>query len=242
MKIINKIEIKHIFISSIIIGFLFSFDSFTINTWFKNSILGAMAVIINIIGHKLIANKKGCTSEYRIWNIKRYGFRKQNKLPKKIFKKKINSIPSGIIFPLILSFLSLGGIKALFIGTNNIKEVVYKRVKRKYEKITEVELAVIATIGTLTSLFIALIFQILNFKGFEHFITMNYLIAIYSLIPLENLDGIKILFGSLPIYLFTLILIIASLVLINITSLILTILLTIIIATIITGTYFYKSY
>ena len=104
------------------------------------------------------------------------------------------------------------------------------------------ELAVIATIGTLTSLFIALIFQILNFKGFEHFITMNYLIAIYSLIPLENLDGIKILFGSLPIYLFTLILIIASLVLINITSLILTILLAIIIATIITGTYFYKSY
>jgi hypothetical protein len=240
IKIIDKIEMKHILISSLIIGFLFSFNIFTISNWFKNSLLGAMAIIVNVLGHKLIANKKGCTSNYRIWNIKRFGFRKENKLPKKIFGKKVNSIYAGIILPLTLSFLSLGGIKALIVGTNDIKETVYKRIKKKYEKLTEVELATIAAIGTLTSLFVALIFQILNLRGFEQFVTMNYLIAIYSLVPLENLDGIKMLFGSIPIYLFTLVLILSALILINITSLFLTIILAGIIATVIALTYFYR--
>ncbi len=214
-KFFKKTEIKHIFISTLIIGFIFSYNNFTIVNWLRLTILAALTLIIGESVRKIIARRKGCETEYQLWQIKKYGITKSAKFPIKIFNKKIKSIYIGIILPLITVFLSIGYIKLMITGTSQAKEVILKRVSKKYARITEFETAIIALAGPMTYILLALIFKSLSLPGFEPFIEMNYLLALYSMIPLSKLDGAKIFFGSLPLYVFSAIFIIVSTILMN---------------------------
>ncbi|MBT3394880.1 hypothetical protein HOA59_01635 [archaeon] len=214
-KFFKKTEIKHMFISTLIIGFIFSYNNFTIVNWLRLTILAALALIIGESIRKIIAKRKGCETEYQLWQIKKYGITKSAKFPIKIFNKRIKSLYIGIVLPLITIFLSIGHIKFMIIGTSQAKEIILKRVGKKYAKITEFETAIIALAGPLTYILLALVFKALSLPGFEQFIEMTYLLALYSMIPLSKLDGAKIFFGSLPLYIFSAIFIIVSTVLIN---------------------------
>ncbi len=240
-KIFDKTEIKHIIIATLVIGFIFSFNQFNLINWLRFSILGAGVILIHEIAHKIVARKKACESHFRLWEIKRYGFFRKSKFPKKILGKKIGGFFAGIFLPIITIFLSLGSIKLFLVGTSEAKEIEHKRIGKKYTKITEFETAIIALAGPLTNLFIALIFQTLALPGFETFIEMNYLMAIYSMIPISQLDGAKIFFGSIFLYIFSIAFIIFSIALLNIIGLIGSLILSSIIAIMLLITYMYKT-
>jgi hypothetical protein len=224
-KIFNWKDIKSLSIASIILGFIFSFrewgyESFSlgvgISNWFRYFLLAFILFSIYLISNKQIAKLHGAKVNFKIWDIHRYWFNKSSKFSRlKLFGLKLgNSFKAGIIFPLLFSILSNGFIKFAAIGYNEIEEVGHKRAGKKFKHLTDFEIARIHLAGPFILLLLTIILS--YFKGFNNIIEVSKLIIIYSFLPFSKLDGAKILFGSIPLYLFGLIFSITSLLLLNI--------------------------
>ena len=41
-----------------------------------------------------------------------------------------------------------------------------------------------------------------QFPGFDKIVTISYTVALFSMLPFSGLDGAKVFFGSLPLYIF----------------------------------------
>jgi hypothetical protein len=226
-KIFDGKEIWSITISALMLGFVFSFrqwgsgPAFELGTGLVNlirlSILSAIALLVYLISHKLIARNYGCGSTFRIWSIKRFWFTKRAKIKNtKIFGIKINSIKIGIILPLLFSFFSNGLLKFCAVGSSEISEIKLARTKRQFKQVTDFEIAIIHFAGPLTLTLLALILNII--PGFSDLVKISYYIAIFAMVPLAGLDGTKIFFGSAPLYLFGITFIIFSIALLILTN------------------------
>ncbi len=217
MKInFSKSEIKHLIVASVVLGFIFSFTEWGTTSfdpvtgvlnWLKTIIISLIALLIHILAHKFIAFKSHAIIEFRTWSIQRYGIRKSSTYPIKTAGFSIPFLPIGIILSLLVIFLSAG--KGIFAAVESfiITDVkTEKRISRRlseysprFIELTETEIALISLIAPIVSTLLAVIF--LN-TPFHKFGLINMYIAIYSMLPFPGLDGIKILFGSIWIYLF----------------------------------------
>ncbi len=217
--IFDKKEVGSLAIAAIILGFVFSFrqwgsgEIFELSTGLINlirlAILSAIALLVYIISHKLIARNYGCDSTFRIWGIKRFWFTKRARIDNsRIFGRKFKSIKLGIILPILVSLLSNGFLKFCAIGSSEISEIKLKRMKRAFKQVTDFEISIIHFAGPLTLTLLALILN--SVPGFSDLVKVSYFIAIYSMLPLAGLDGTKIFFGSAPLYIFGLTFIIFS--------------------------------
>jgi hypothetical protein len=225
---LEKKEILHLFIASLVIGFIFSFrewgpgQTFDVNIGLTNliryTIISILVLLIYITTQKLCALRHGAISNFRIWSFKQYWLSKSSK-----FKKPL---PIGILLPILLSFFSNGHIKFATVGTSEITEI--RRIGKSFKHLTGWETAVIHLAGPLTLSFLSII--LFPLETFSKLIYVSYTIAIFSMIPLSSLDGAKIFFGSPPLYIFGLALIISSIFLISAINPILTIILATIIA------------
>ncbi len=226
---INKLfdwkNIKSLSIASIVLGFIFSFRewgyeyfslSIGISNWFRYFLLSFILFSIYLIANKQIAKLHGADINFKIWDIHRYGFNRSAKFSRlKLFGLKLgNSFKIGIIFPFLFSILSNGIFKFAAIGYSEIEEISHKRAGKKFKHLTDFEIARIHLAGPLTLLFLTIILSYL--KGFSNIIEISKLIIIYSFLPFSKLDGAKILFGSIPLYIFGLAFTITSLLLLNI--------------------------
>ncbi len=224
---------------------------FDISYWLLNFIkifiFVAIALTIHALSHKLIAKRYNCNSEHRIWQVKRIGFRKGAKFPLEVdlailrFKLPlIKSIPLGIIVPLFFTLVSNGRLFFPAVEEFELSKEKTHRLGRKYIHLTDYEEAKIAVAGPLANILLAVIFKIINPSGiFNDFIFINYMIAIFHMIPFPHLDGIKIFFGSKPLYIFSLVFIIAFIVLIRSLGPIITLIVAAITAIIIGTIYYY---
>jgi hypothetical protein len=210
---IKKTEIKALIISAMILGFVFSFrewgtDKFDLTSgilnWIESLILVLIVLIIHELAHKIVAKTKDASTEYKIWSIKKFFFGKKWKFPQKFFGLKINALSLGIIAPIFISLFSNGKVIFATTETTKISYNSIERTGRKFTHLTEFESAIIALAGPLASMFIALLTS-LSLPGATKFITINYLIALYAMVPLNSLDGAKIFFGSKILYLFSLV-------------------------------------
>ncbi len=246
----SRSEKRVIIISIILLGFLFSFKQwgtdrfdilFGIGNWLRASIVAAVSLLIMILVKKLVANKYGTEIEYRIWSIKRYGFSPSSKLPKKILGSEVNSIALGIILPLILIFITNGSLIFAGVGITLFLSNAALRLGRKYQYLSEFEVAMMSLAGPLTSLLLAMIFKIVGFSGvtFDLFVKMNFYLAFFSMLPLPNFDGIRIFFASRFLYIlifaFIILTIILSLYINGFSSIILALIISLVMAII----YFY---
>jgi Zn-dependent protease len=163
-----------------------------------------LVVAINLLAKKAISYYLDSEIEFKLWEIKRYGFK-----PHKEFKK---SFPAGIFFPIIFSALSFGNLIWLASLVFEIKPKVYRAAKRhglySFSEITEFQIGLIAAAGVLINLIFAVIGY---FAGWPMFAKINIWFAFFNMIPISNLDGNKIFFGSLVIWSF-----LASIVLIGV--------------------------
>ena len=106
----------------------------------------------------------------------------------------------GIIFPILFSLISNGLFKFAAIGSSEVIAIEKRRIGKKFKHLTEYELAKIHLVGPLTILLLALILH--QFPGFEKIVAISYTLALFSMLPFSGLDGAKIFFGSLPLYIF----------------------------------------
>lgn len=211
-----KQEIKHILIATLILAFVFGFDdkqsTFAWSYWIKNliivAIMSAITILIHNQAHKFIAKRFGGKTEFRIWGLRRYGFAREAKLPVYLDFLRLKLIPIkffplGPIIAVLTTLFSKGRFYIPLVESFEIEQEKHKRIGRQFPNITEYEHSLISLAGPASNVLFALILQTINSTGiFDLFITMNILYAIVHLIPISNLDGTKILFGTKYLYLF----------------------------------------
>ena len=212
-----KKESAALLVSVIVLAFVFGFDDgrevFILSGWLANFFLVFIAVFVSVLFRELIfkwfAGRHDATSEYSIWNVNQAWFG----------KKFERGFPFGILIALILAFGSAGKFFFTAVGMHNLKENRHARVGRKYIFLEYSEEAKIASMGILSHLFLAslgLLFG--NFFGWNiaTFVSINFFMALFNMLPFSNLDGAKIFFGSLMTYLFLIVFLVAAFLLIDI--------------------------
>lgn len=190
----NKKEIVVIGIISIIFAFIFSFAK-GINTFFYFFVAIFFVVSINSIAKKISSYYLDSEIEIKFWEVKRYGFK-----PHKHFKR---AFPSGIFFPLITAAVSSGYFVWMASIIFDVKPKIYRAAKRfglySFSEMTEHHIGLIAASGVLINLLFAIIGYLTGFSDFARF---NIYYAFFNIIPLSDLDGNKIFFGSVVLWSF----------------------------------------
>jgi len=166
-------------------------------------------IFLNIFMKKFVSEYYSIKIEHRIWEFQQTGWSKKSKLKK--------PFPIGMVLPFTLSIISVGFIQCFTFFQFDAENIPRKRILRKRglyrkEEINESDPAMTAAWGLYSLLFLAilaiiisLIIKPLDVLVFN--IPLQYPIAelarysifygMWNLIPISNLDGTKIFFGSL---------------------------------------------
>lgn len=203
---LNKEEIKVIFIVTLITGFILSLKTNLQNIHIALGLI-LIVIVINIFGKKIASYYLDSEIEIKMWEVNRVGlFHWFNILPiarTHPSQKLKKPIPMGIILPLIVAIITLGNVIWLATTTFDVKKKVY-RAARRYElytfsEMTEFHIGIIAFFGIVVNLLFAVIGYLM---GWTQFANLNILFAFFNTLPISNLDGNKIFFGSLVMWSF----------------------------------------
>lgn len=186
----NRKEIIIILVTTLILGF--SISLIETGNLFLYSLAAVLGVIlINVLAKKVSSYYLDSEVEIKFWEIERYGFK-----PQQVLKKPF---PAGIFLPLIskIFFFSLGSFVWSASLAFDVKPKIYRAVKRhglySFSEMTELHEAWIAGTGIFANLLFALIGY---FVGLDEFARINLYYAFFNMIPISELDGNKIFFGS----------------------------------------------
>lgn len=148
-------------------------------------------ILINVISKKIACDFFNIKIEYKPWEIQRFGWYRRSK-----FKKPF---PLGLIFPVVLTILSLGIIKPLTLMQFDYENIPEKRIlkqrglKRKSE-INDSDPGFTAVWGFASLLILAIIAALIRFPELAKY---SIFYGAWNLIPYGNLDGSKVFFGSM---------------------------------------------
>jgi hypothetical protein len=230
----SKSEIRALIIGIFVISLAIGFDDksavFAWSHWLQNFLAVLLMVtfsfVVHQLAHKIVARMNGFEAEFSLWGVQSFRLstkalmgRTINKpFPKviRIFGHEftINAFPIGVIISLLVTLVSNGKIFFLAIGQYKLLIKKAARIGRKYVEVQNLEEAKIALAGPMVSIVLMVIGKLLNNYGtFDTFILVNAGLAIFHMLPLPNLAGIKILFGSRILYITSLIFIIMMIVL-----------------------------
>ncbi len=148
-----------------------------------------LAVLINNLAKKITSFYLDSEIDIRTWQVKRYGF-KAHRYLKKPFQ-------AGIFFPIITSLITFGHFVWMACLVFDVKPKVYRTAKRhglySYSEMTEEHIGWIAAAGIAANLVFAVIGYLI---GFSELARISIYFAFFNMIPLSDLDGNKIFFGS----------------------------------------------
>ena len=212
---LSKTEAINFIFTVLVLAIVFGYNdgrpvfefSFWITNFFKVLVIAAISIYLHNIAHKYVAKRYGLAVEHRVWGIKKLSLA-EPKYPKKIsiFGKKfvIESFPLGIILPILFAIFTNG---RFYFATVESYKLFMKRISRfgkRFIHVTDFEEAKIAIAGPLVNIFIAIAFSTINFNGmFDSIVLINSWIALFHMLPFPELDGFKVLVGSVPIYIFS---------------------------------------
>ena len=239
----NK-EIKTILIASLVLAFVFGFDDnllvfnlpFYLTNLIKFFILSFIALIIHNKVQKYYSNRVGATTEISLWASK-----SKLKLGRYTPKKQY-SFPTGILMPILISFLSVGQLFFAATTSLNVKVNPAYRMGRKFVKLTEFEYAKIAASAPIVHILIAIVVSFIDVQLLQDFGLVNTMIALSTMLPLPGLLGITVFFSSKPLYIFSLTFILVAGLLLTVLSSLFTLLLAIAIALATLIAYLWKFY
>jgi hypothetical protein len=195
-------------LSAVLMALMISFFDNTMHPELLIQALGFSIIIIFIwiFTKKFTADYLDISIEQKIWPFRRYWVSTASH-----FKR---SLPVGIILPLLLSFLSAGAIR-FFAFTTFYSKALPSKVSKKYggrrfSNINEWDDSLIAFYGVISIMVLAIIARFTILPGFEGFSRIALYFAISNMIPFSTLDGMRIFMGSKPLYIFALVLLIAT--------------------------------
>ena len=212
----TKKESLAVFISVLLLSFVFGFDdgtnTFVLSNWLINILriflLVSVAILFRELVIKLFAKRHEAISEYKLWSVHQIWFN----------KKLSRGLPFGIFIALIGAVVSTGRLFFTAIGVHDLRENTNPRVGRKYQNLEYREEAQIISMGMLSNLFLAIVGLMIGHffnLNMSVFVGINFYIVLFNMIPISELDGAKIFFGSLLTYAFLLVFLIAAFLLIK---------------------------
>jgi Zn-dependent protease len=191
---LNTRELAYIITISIILAFTISLVE-TLELFLFTLFFVFLVIIINVLAKKITAFILDSEIEIKLWEVKRWGYRAHHHLKK--------TFPAGAFLPLLVTGLSFGFLYWMSCLVFETKGKVYRAAKRwglySFSEITEYHIALIAGFGILANLVFAIIGYII---GMPEFARLNIYFAFFNILPISDLDGSKILFGSIVFWSF----------------------------------------
>ncbi len=193
INMLEKKEILVLLLITLVFAVTLSFLKMEI---FAEVLLAVFIVLVlNIAAKKMAAFYLESDIEIKLWRMERYGFKRHE-----YFKRPFEI---GIFLPIIISLVSLGNLLWMASMVFDVKPRVYRAAKRhglySFSEMTEAQIGMIAAAGVLINL-VAVV--IAYFLGFPLFARLNVYFAFFSMLPLSDLDGNKIFFGSMVLWSF----------------------------------------
>ena len=193
-------EITAILVTTLVLGFVISLME-SLNLFLHISLIIFIILIINVLAKKVIGFYLDTETKIELWNIKRVGlsyFLKIIPFPSPHPSRKLKKpFPAGIFLPIITTAFSFGYLNWMASLVFDVEPKIYKAAKRHglytFSEIAESHIGLIAAAGIFANLFFAVIGY---FIGFPDFTRLSIYYAFFNLIPLSDLDGNKIYFGS----------------------------------------------
>ena len=183
---------------------------------------------------KLFAKRHDAKSEYELWGMGRFWFSGEAAIKKKV--------PVGLFLAFIITVASGGKLFFTALGSHQLKELGLSRMGRKHPTLNYFEEAQICSMGMLANLFLTIIALLIG-RVFDvnvgAFVTVNFFIVLFNMIPFSTLDGAKIFFGSLLMYIFVLVFIFVAFLLVKY-SIILSLIIAFLVACVATFVYFFN--
>lgn len=175
-----------IIISTIVLAITVTMGNLSLSTAAGISFL--IIILSNFIIKYIVAYILESKISINFWNWYQWGFRKDSH-----FKKPVPMI----WLPIVLAFITRGMFWWLGVLSFDVEPRTERVAKRhglyRFTQMTEWHIAWIAAFGIIINLTLAIVGYIL---GFEFFAKLNIYFAVWSLIPLSDLDGNKILMAS----------------------------------------------
>ena len=185
----SKSELFALVIVALITGFIFSFkdwgdEFFDASIGFAHLIASILVVAFTIFLKAAIQKVYALSQGYKI---------------------TIKTWFVGTYIALALSFLSLGNLSLILAGSFSSAFMSKQRLGEFRYGFNNFENGLIGFFGILTNIGIALFFAILSYFPpgnyiFTQGIILNIIMGFCSLLPFPQLDGLKIFFGSRPLY------------------------------------------
>jgi Zn-dependent protease len=206
----EKGEIRDIAVAVIIMALLLMFNSNPQNpsgqlTWNGYYLIIPILILAaSIIPKYMTAHYIDAELKFKAWGIQRFWISTWAH-----FKKPV---PVGIIFPLLLGFLSGGFFKLMtfiqFNATASPRKTVKKYGIRRFAGIMEWDDAMISFYGFIGLLLLSLVAHFIAspVSPFKDLAKYSLIYAACNLIPFSQLDGSRLFYGSKPLYVFTLLL------------------------------------
>jgi len=191
---INKKEAFTIFGVILILSFSLSLLKDLDTLW---AILASITIVVcaNIFIKKLFAHHLDAEIEIKLWRIKQFGFK-----PEQRFK---HPFPAGAFIPILSKILFFPFKTFIWMASLvfDIKPKIYKAAKRHglytFSDMTEEQVGLIAAAGIAFNLILSVLGY---FLGFHTFAQLNIYYAFFNMLPISNLDGNKIFFGNLVLW------------------------------------------
>jgi len=211
-------ELIYFLIAVLIGAFVLGFKEFTIISFLYGFIMAFILLGIFVLTQKVIANLMDCKIKIKLWTGRRYWVTPEGSLNW--------DFPLFFVVPVLCSLLSRGSLKLMALLSFDAFPAK-GRITRRFYELREFDFAIIASSGIIVSLVLALFARI---TGFGEFASIASLFALINLIPLGNLNGTKIFFGSRILWVFLVCLSLLIVILINLAHVIATIFITLILA------------
>ncbi|HLD79193.1 MAG TPA: hypothetical protein VJA18_01400 [Candidatus Nanoarchaeia archaeon] len=185
----EKQEISFLVPAILLTAFMFSFDNWGeteldvalgMKNFFLASVIVAFSVLVRLSWQKINALGKGYKAEFKGWWV-------------------------GLIIGLIITFLSKGKITPVLMGSVVASFMVRHRLGSFRYGFSYFENALISFWGVIANLILSLIFAIALYffpenTFFREALFFNWIMALCAILPLPQLDGLNIYFGSRGLY------------------------------------------
>ena len=184
----NKKEIAWIILAIIILGFIIEFsEAYTLAA--IGLIYAAIIIIVSVLVKNLAAEYFYVNIEHKIWELQQWSWTKRSK-----FKKPV---PMGLILPFFITFVSIGAVKIMtilqFDGKPSKKRILKKRGAVRKSEVNESDFAFISAWASWALIFLAIIASIIKQPELAKY-SIYY--GFWNLVPIGQLDGSKLFFGS----------------------------------------------
>lgn len=149
-------------------------------------------IFVSVFSKKFMAHLLDADVEHDIWKFQRYWFFPGSKLSK--------PLPTGIILPLFFSLFSIGLIKLSTILTYETRVRKSRKSRRfgyySFAEMTDWHNGIIGSAGIVSVLCLGTLAYFFPSANLELLTKMSIYYAFWNLIPVSNLDGSQIFFGS----------------------------------------------